>query len=94
MSFVVVVEKRAQSDIQQSIDYYDKQQIGLGEKFWAAVKKHVATLSTNPFFQIRYGEIRCLPIRKFPFMIHFLVDEKSKIVYVISVFHTSQNPDK
>ena len=45
MSFVVVVEKRAQADIQQAVDYYDGQQIGLGEKFWTAVKKHITSIS-------------------------------------------------
>lgn len=94
MPYGVVFEKRAESDIQQAIDYYDKQQIGLGEKFWLSIKKHVASISNNPFFQIRYSKVRCLPIKGFPFMIHFLIDERTKMVYVISVFHTSQNPDK
>ena len=94
MSYPVIFEKQAESDIQQAIDYYDRQQVGLGEKFWLSVQKHIASIGKNPFFQIRYGEIRCLPVTKFPFMIHFLIDEKVKIVYILSVFHTSQNPDK
>ncbi|MBI4931562.1 MAG: type II toxin-antitoxin system RelE/ParE family toxin [Bacteroidetes bacterium] len=94
MSFEIIFEELAQSDIQQAIDYYDKQQIGLGEKFWLSLSKHIAFISKNPFFQIRYSNVRCLPMTKFPFMIHFILDEKVKTVYIISVFHTSQNPDK
>lgn len=94
MPYFIVFEKQAEYDIQQAVNYYDEQQTGLGEKFWVAAKKHIASIRANPFFQIRYGQIRCLPVKKFPFMIHFLLDEKAKIVYILSVFHTSQNPDK
>ena len=94
MPFDIVFEKRAEFDIQQAVDYYDTQQIGLGEKFWLSVSKHISSISKNPFFQIRYSNVRCLPVKKFPFMIHFLVDEKRKIAYIISIFHTSQSPDK
>jgi toxin ParE1/3/4 len=91
MPYKVLVEPRALADIQQAIDYYDSRQAGLGKKFEASIEKHFLSISKNPFFQIRYSGIRCLPIKKFPFLIHFIVDEKRKIVYVISVFHTSQN---
>jgi len=41
-------------DIQQAIDYYDAKQIGLGEKFEAALDKRLASIQNNPFYQIRY----------------------------------------
>jgi len=37
MPYRVIVEPVALKDIQQGINYYDDQQIGLGEKFEAAV---------------------------------------------------------
>ena len=91
MPFTILIEPRALADIQQAINYYDSQQSGLGKKFEAAVDKHFLIISKNPFFQIRYNGIRCLPIKKFPFLIHFVVDEKRNEVFVISVFHTSKN---
>ncbi|TAL59842.1 MAG: type II toxin-antitoxin system RelE/ParE family toxin [Bacteroidetes bacterium] len=94
MIFEIVVEKRALFDIQCAIDYYDQQQIGLGKKFLSEIEKHFSSINRNPFYQIRYNRVRCLPVIKFPFMIHFLLDEKEKTAYIISVFHTSQNPDK
>lgn len=94
MLYNVVFDKRAEKDIQQAIDYYDDQQIGLGEKFWLAIKEHIRLLRVNPFFQVRYNFIRCLPVKHFPFMIHFKLNESQKVVYVISVLHTSLNPEK
>jgi toxin ParE1/3/4 len=94
MSWLVVFEKQAEKDLQQAIDYYDRQQLGLGEKFWLSAQKHIDSITKNPFFQIRYGEIRCLPLKKFPFMIYFLLDEEENTIYILSIFHTSQNPGK
>jgi toxin ParE1/3/4 len=91
MPFTVLIEPRALADIQQAIDYYDSRQPGLGKRFELAIDKHFLIISENPFFQIRYKGIRRLPIKKFPFLIHFVVDEKRKEVFIISVFHTSKN---
>ena len=91
MPYVVLIEPRALADIQQAIDYYDSKQIGLGKKFETAIDSHLVIISKNPFFQIRYGGIRCLPVKGFPFMIHFVTDESNKEVFIISVFHTSKN---
>jgi toxin ParE1/3/4 len=91
MAFAVLIEPRALADIQQAIDYYESRQSGLGKRFESAIDKHFSIIAKNPFFQIRYSGIRCLPVKKFPFLIHFVVDEKSEKVFVISVFHTSKD---
>ncbi len=68
----------------------------LGKKAESDIQlsKHINSISRNPFFQIRYSNVRCLPVNKFPYIIHFLLDEKRKTAYIISILHTSQNPDK
>ena len=50
MIFNVVIEPRALADIQDAINYYDEQQIGLGERFKRAVNTHIGYLYKNPFF--------------------------------------------
>lgn len=94
MIYSVVIDPRAIQEIQQTIDYYDEQQTGLGEKFEAALNQRLITLEKNPFFSIRYDAVHCLPVKKFPYMIHFSVDEKLQIVTVRAVLHTSLNPKK
>ncbi len=94
MSFSVVIEPRALTDIQKAIDYYDEQLPGLGERFNAAVDKHIAAIALNPFYQVRYKDYRALPITKFPYSIVFYTDEVYKVVYVIAVFNTWQSTEK
>lgn len=67
MLFEIIIDPRAIQDIQDAINYYDEKQIGLGEKFLNALDKHLHTLEKNPFFNIRYDEVRCLPFKKFPY---------------------------
>lgn len=94
MTFLVIIENRAASELQDAIDYYDEQQAGLGRKFVDDVNKSIAAIARNPFYQIRYSTIRCLPLKKFPFMIHFHVDEPSKIVKVFAIIHDARNPEE
>lgn len=94
MSFKIKIEPEARTDIQEAISWYNKQQKGLGKKFYSHVLNHIDDLAINPHFEIRYDNIHCLPLKKFPFMIHFTVDEPSRLVIIRAVFHTSLNPNK
>jgi len=94
MSYSLVIDPKAIEDIQQAIDYYDEQQSGLGKRFESALNKRLLTLEKNPFFQNRYDQVRCLPMKRFPFMVHFTINEKQSIVTIRAVFHTSLDPQK
>ncbi len=94
MAYTIDLDLAAIQDLQKAIDYYDEQLSGLGRKFEMAIDKHFSALSKNPFYQIRYDDVRCFPVEKFPFMIHFTVDEEIKTVRVSAVFHTSMDPDE
>ncbi|MFP3422191.1 hypothetical protein R0K19_22755, partial [Bacillus sp. SIMBA_161] len=88
------IDSKAIEDIQLAIEYYDDQQIGLGQKFESVLNKHITTLKKNPFFRIRYDNIRCLPLKKFPFMIHFTINENKKFVIIRALFHTAMDTEK
>lgn len=93
MVYKIKIEASALDDIQEGIDWYNEQQSGLGRKFLSDVKASFNALKTNPFFQVRYDEVRCLPLKKYPYMIHFTIDQANKLVVVRAVFNTYLNPD-
>lgn len=93
MAFTTVLDPRAIQDIQQAIDYYEEQQPGLGEQFENTLNEYLRKLEQNPFFQIRYDNVHCLPLKKYPYMIHYTVDEEEERVIVRAVFNTSRDPD-
>jgi toxin ParE1/3/4 len=94
MKFVIRIESEALQDIQSAIDWYEFQQEGLGKKFYATLENTFEMLKTNPFYQNRYSNIRCLPLHKFPFMVHFSIDEANDVVIIRAVFNTSLDPGK
>lgn len=94
MSYKIVIEPRAIFDIQEAVDYYAFKQTGLGEYFFRTLEEHIAVLSKNPLFQIRYKDYHGFPIKKFPFIIFYFTDEEEKTVYIVSVFNTALNPKK
>ena len=94
MSYKLVILDRAQEEIDQAYDYYSQISSGVLRSFDEQLEKVYQSLEANPFYEIRYGKLRALPFKKFPFVVFFAVNEKSKTVYIYSVFHSSQNPEK
>ena len=92
MAFTIKIEPEAKQDIQNGITWYNQQKSGLGSKFHSSIKAHLVTLRTTPFHQIRYDHVHCLPLKKFPYMIHYTVDEENQKVIVHGVFNTARNP--
>ena len=92
--FKIILDTRAIQDIQDAINYYNQQQPGLGEYFLNSVNNSFFILVKNPFYQIRYDDVRCLPIKKFPYITHFTVDETQQVVKVYALINTYRNPDK
>ena len=93
MAFTTVLDPRAINDIQQAIDYYDEQQPGLWEKFEESLNEYLVKLEQHPFYQVGYDEIHCLPLKKYPYMIYFTIDEEEQLITVRAVFNTLRNPE-
>lgn len=77
-------------DIQRAVEWYELQVLGLGNRYKSQVKKQINSLKKNPYlFSIKYKDIRCRKIEKFPFLIHYTINEKLKFITIFAVFHTS-----
>jgi hypothetical protein len=94
MKFTIRIEPEALQDIQDAIDWYELQQKDLGVKFYFYLEHSMRKLESDPYFQVRYSTIRCLPLAKYPFMIHYSIDESNGIIFIRAVFNTSINPQK
>ena len=83
MKYSLEIKKEAHQDIQSGINWYDSRQKGLGKRFHSAVKKGYEVIRSNPYFQVRYENVRCLSVRKFPYMLHYIVNEKRKRLFCL-----------
>ena len=94
MRFQLKIDTDALNDIQETFEWYELQLKGLGLRYKTQTKKQINSLKKDPYlFSIKYNEIRCRKIEKFPFLIHYLINENINVVTVFAVFHTSRNPE-
>ena len=94
MVFIIVIDPLAIRDVQEAINYYDEQLAGLGKRFENELNKNLNLLEKNPYLRIRYDSVRCLPLKNFPYLVHFTIDDNKNTVRIRAVFHTSLNPEK
>ena len=83
----------ALQDIQDITDWYNEQSPGLGLRFQKQVMLEIRKLENyQDSYGIRYSNVRCKVVKKFPFLIHFVTNDASLSVEVYAVIHTSRNP--
>ena len=91
-NYKVLFADRFKTDIKESRKWYEEKQKGLGKKFYKEVKDALESIRKTPQFQIRYDEIRCLPLKKYPFMIHYVIDDTQNLIVILACIHCSLNP--
>lgn len=90
-----VLLPEAMADIRDAARWYDSRQKGLGKRFTSDVRKNVRALCERPeMVAVRYNQTRCAILDHFPFMIHFVIDNESKTLMVIALFHMSRSSDE
>jgi hypothetical protein len=93
MKFTIEYNPEFFNDLVRAVDWYNDKQATLGNRFYDNVKKQTAKLSKSALsFAVRYDDIRCMRIEKFPYLVHYRVNEQTSIVKVEALFHTSLDP--
>jgi hypothetical protein len=91
--YEIIILVRADLEVDEIIEYYESISNGLGTKFNNEFEDYVETLKTFPFFEEKYNIVRILPLKKFPYTIHFTVDELEKTVSIQAVTSNYQDPN-
>jgi hypothetical protein len=88
----IIADPRVSEDLQEAIEYLNAKRKGYGKKFINEYRKTLIHLQKNPFYQVHYQEIHCLPMKTFKYMIHFQINENERIVHVYAVLSTYLDP--
>jgi len=92
MAYKIIVSPSAQKEIEDAIDFYSLHSANAPISFISDLVKSYNILSVNPFFCIRYKNIRAIRLKKFPFSLYYVVNEERQLVRVLSCFHNKRNP--
>ena len=84
-TFNVELRIRAKEEVDEISFYYENLSAGLGKRFYKEFKDTSRTLAFNPFFQLQYEDIRKIPLKSFPYSIHFRIVETEKIVFIETI---------
>lgn len=89
-SFSIKLAPSAIDDLKEAILWYESRLVeGLAQKFMTHVDVSLSQLATVPGKgSIRYSNIRCSPVNKFPYLIHYEIEVKTKSIIVYRIFCT------
>ena len=95
-NFTLRFHPAVHQDIQKAIDFYREQTLNeaLSSRFLETLEAAFNKLISNALhYQVRYDDIRLLPLPTFPFCIHYRVNLAENLATVEGIFHDHQNPE-
>lgn len=93
MPYTVLITPTAIDDIDAAIEYYNALAADLGYRFAGLIDEYVERIAKTPTASaVRYKNVRCKPVARFPFVITYTIDEASRFVNILRVFNTYQEP--
>ncbi len=91
--YKIKISPEALSDIQEATNWYNRRLPGLGSRFQKNTIQCIESLKKHANgYSVRYKDVRCVLVKKFPFLVHFTINEEVHLVDIFAVFHTSRNP--
>jgi len=93
MRFDIILHDEAIVDLRMAIYYYKDISPRLAKKFHSSVKNTFNELRKNPFYEVRYDNVRLRLVKGFPYILHFVVVEKYRSVIIYGIRHAAQDPD-
>ncbi len=94
MDYKILVSPRAIKEIEQAINFYSLYDDDAPTHFIDNLSNAFRILESNPFFEVNYKNIRMIPLKKFPYSLHYIINEDFKRVRILSCFHQKRDPKK
>jgi hypothetical protein len=94
MKYEIIYLPLVYEDIKETNDFYNSRKRGLGKEFVNTVKLEFKTILKNPLlYEIKYKNTRIAFMKRFPFGIHFEIQENTNHIVVKGIYHTARNSE-
>ena len=91
VAYSVVFTQTARAELIGAQGWYEDAVPGLGRRFRAEIDALIERISAHPLqFPAVYGKVRRALVRRFPYMLFFIVEGDTLLV--IACFHASRDP--
>ncbi|MBK8398994.1 MAG: type II toxin-antitoxin system RelE/ParE family toxin [Leptospiraceae bacterium] len=83
--------KKAEEDLEETYNYYEEAQEGLGSRFVINTFQKIETISAKPdSYSADSDGIRKTKVKGFKYYIYYIV--KSPIFLIVAIWHTARRP--
>ena len=95
MNYTVLLLSKARRELAAAFQWYEERQSGLGDRFVETVMHKLSLIEQDPTrYPKRIKNYREAVVPVFPYLIVYRIHSKLKVVAVVSIFHSKQNPVK
>ena len=92
--FKLIISEKAENQIEEVFSHYDLISNKIADNFLIQLYNCVNLIHKNPsIFQVFKNHFRQVPLKRYPYIVIYSIENKNVIV-ILSVFHTSRNPNK
>jgi len=89
----VYVRREARAEVAEAFQWYEARRVGLGHEFLRVVSSAFIAIQRAPErCAVAVGDIRMLPLRRFPYVVYFV--ETARGLSVIAVIHGRRHPHR
>lgn len=93
MPYTILLTPTATEDIAGAIEYYNALSTDLGYRFADMVAEYFDRIADWPTASaVRYKNVRSKPMKRFPYLINYTIDEATHSVSILRLFNTYQEP--
>lgn len=95
MPYKIIVTPDAIQHVDNAIYFYKKEvSKKVAKSFMNQYTQTFKDIVKTPYFQVFFQDFRGKPMKKFPYIVFYTIDEPLKTIIIKAVFHTSQDPTK
>jgi hypothetical protein len=78
-------------DAYEAVLHYERISSNLGMRFNEELQTTLEAIKRNPLFaSVRYKDIRCAQLAKFPYLVHYHINTDTALVTIVAVYSTWQ----
>ena len=93
MSYSISYQEKALREYESGMEWYRLRSENAALNFEIAVKEKIEVLRFRPdTYKRTYKQFHEVSLKKYPYCIIYLIDEKAKRVIISSIFHHNRNP--
>ena len=94
MAYSYIISRIAANEYGDAFNWYEERSILASDAFMVSVQNAIEAVCKNPYrYRNTYKKFREITLKKYPFNLIFYIDEESKLIIVISIYHHKRNPE-